>query len=99
MGEMMPSLHAIAAMPYSESRAACRKWIHPHWGEDVPADGAKTMYRAKVIYTVRDTVEYRISAFTEEEARDAALEEFWKDKDIPSDAEHDETELIEVQEQ
>lgn len=97
MAERMPSLQEIADMPYSATIEACRKWIHPQWGKDVPEDGLWRRYKVTVNYSVPDSAEYTVWAFTDDEAGDAALDEFHKDRGIPRNAEYEGTEIAEIE--
>jgi hypothetical protein len=73
-----PTLHEIAAMPYSVGLAAMREHYDPLWGMVTPeGDDPKFRWKVRVYYSVR-SVESRVvevDAATEDEACDLAEEQ------------------------
>ena len=69
-----PTLHEIAAMPYSQTADAVRRHYDPDWGK-VTEDGEPSrIWRVRFRWTISGTFDDEIEADSEQEAREIAQE-------------------------
>lgn len=69
-----PTLHDIAAMPYSQTIPAIRKHYDPAWGKNDEDGNPITAFRVRFDWTLSGRFDQVIEASTEEEARETAIE-------------------------
>lgn len=92
-----PSLHEIAAMPFPASLNAMRKHYNPNWGKEVPEDGQKRKFKVEIEYAVIRAAEYTVEAFSEDEARQEAEDEFYFDHATPEGAEIESVQITRIE--
>lgn len=73
--EARPSLHEIAAMPFSRTAEAVRKHYDPAWGENDEDGEPVKAWRVRFYWTVSGSYDEVVEAATDDEARAIAKEE------------------------
>lgn len=66
----VPTLHEIAAMPFSAGQKAVREHYDPHWGKELPE--GKVKFRVQFDWTLEGEFNEEIEAESEEEAQEIA---------------------------
>ena len=69
-----PTLHEIAAMPYSETVEAIRKHYDPAWGKNDNEGEPVKAWRVCFDWTLDGTFDHEVEAATEEDAIEQARE-------------------------
>ena len=71
--QSVPSLHEIAAMPYSETLPAIRAHYDPAWGKNDDDGEPILAFRVQFDWTLSGRFDQVVEADTEEEARKTAV--------------------------
>jgi hypothetical protein len=67
-----PSLHEIAALPYSKTAEAVRQHYDPDWGKVTDDGQPAKSWRVRFSWTISGKFDQEIDAETEDEAREIA---------------------------